>query len=434
VALGGSPDRGGRALPGQTDPGSAPVGGLQRFVTLAPAPESASQARRFVAEVLAAAGATSFVDTAALLTSELVTNGIVHAHTELQVVVDATPRWVRVEVVDGNPMLPARRAYDEEAPTGRGLEMVELLADDFGVQPLDNDGKRVWFRLGADAHTSYAAASPVSRAAASVAVHLVNLPVTLYNAWQAHADAMLREATLVALDQHDGELPEEFAAADRALAALAGGTRELFDRASETPDRADVELDIPRELVADFPVLQDLLSRCSERSAAGELLVPPSLPEIQAVRRWVCDEIANQAQGLSARAWEQPSVADRPLTAESAGIAAAVRRSSTAQVAADDWNRIIAVSPSAAALLGWSAAELEGRRLVTIIPPHLRDAHVAGFTRHMLGGAPRLLGATVEVPALHRSGREVPITLSVERHSEPGERSLYIATLEAGLS
>ena len=417
-------------MPGQTDPGSVPVGGVQRFVRLAPAPESARQARRFVADVLDAAGATSFVDTAALLTSELVTNGIVHAHTELQVVVDATPRWVRVEVVDGNPMLPARRGYDEEAPTGRGLEMVELLADDFGVQPLEDDGKRVWFRLGADAHGRCEDSTSVSRAPASVAVHLVNLPVTLYNAWQAHADAMLREATIVALDRHLGELPEEFALANQALAALAAGTRELFARGPETPDHADVELDIPRDLVAGFPVMRDLLHRCSERSAAGELLVPPSLPEIQAVRRWVCDEIANQAQGRPARAWEQPSVADRPLTAESAGIAAAVRDSSTAQIAADDWNRIIAVSSSAADLLGWSPAELEGRRLVTIIPPRLRDAHVAGFTRHMLGGGPRLLGSTLDVPALHRAGHEVPITLSVVRHFEPGERSLYIATLE----
>jgi anti-sigma regulatory factor (Ser/Thr protein kinase) len=108
-----------------------PMGGQQRHVTLPPAPESARHARRFVSEVLTAAGAGSFLDTATLLTSELVTNGIVHAHTELQVVVEATERWVRVEVVDGNPQLPARRSYDDEAQTGRGLEMVELLAADF---------------------------------------------------------------------------------------------------------------------------------------------------------------------------------------------------------------------------------------------------------------------------------------------------------------
>src|SRR5690348_3465496 len=122
--------------------------GVERRLTLAPAPDSARTARRLVAEVLSSARAEHFTDTATLLTSELVTNGIVHAHTDLEVTVDATPTWVRVEVVDGNPHLPARREYDENAGTGRGMEMVELLADDFGVEPLEENGKRVWFRLG----------------------------------------------------------------------------------------------------------------------------------------------------------------------------------------------------------------------------------------------------------------------------------------------
>src|SRR3954470_13650724 len=110
--------------------------GVQRHARLAPPPDSARTARRLVAEVLASARADDFIDSATLLTSELVTNGIVHAHTEMHVIVDATPSWVRVEVVDANPQLPSRRDYDQQASTGRGLEMVELLADDFGVEPL----------------------------------------------------------------------------------------------------------------------------------------------------------------------------------------------------------------------------------------------------------------------------------------------------------
>src|SRR4051812_38470771 len=134
--------------------------GVQRQVTLAPAPDSARTARRMVAEVLVGVGADTFVDTATLLTSELVTNGIVHAHTELHVLVDATATWVRVEVVDGNAQLPARRDYDENASTGRGMEMIELLADDFDVEPLEHEGKRVWFRLGEEPGTSFAAEAP----------------------------------------------------------------------------------------------------------------------------------------------------------------------------------------------------------------------------------------------------------------------------------
>ena len=59
-----------------------PTGGVQRQLTLPPAPDSARQARRFVAEVLTDAREHALLDSATLLTSELVTNGIVHAHTD----------------------------------------------------------------------------------------------------------------------------------------------------------------------------------------------------------------------------------------------------------------------------------------------------------------------------------------------------------------
>src|SRR3954453_4917763 len=138
-------------------------GGVQRQLTLPPAPDSARHARRFVADVLTdvlsdARAEGTLLDLATLLTSELVTNGIVHAHTELRVVVDVTERFVRVEVNDGNPLLPARREYDASAMTGRGMEMVELLSHEFGAEPIDGDGKRVWFRLSRGDATGVAAA------------------------------------------------------------------------------------------------------------------------------------------------------------------------------------------------------------------------------------------------------------------------------------
>jgi len=406
-----------------------PLSGEQRHVTLPPAPESARQARRFVADVLLAVGAQEFIDTATLLTSELVTNGIVHAHTELRVLVEATAHWVRVEVVDGNPLMPTRRSYDEQAQTGRGLEMVELLASDFGMQPLLDDGKRVWFRLGSapaqmDGHGG--SADPRGDA---VVVCLRHLPVMLYSAWQEHADAILREAMLVALDDNGGELPEEFALASQALSALGAGTTDVFTSPVEAGAHLDVDVTLPREVVPNFPVLRDMLRRCSEMSAAGQLLVPPSLPEIQAVRRWVCDEVGRQVQELSPRPWTEIVVEDAPIDPMSADAIDVVRASGVAQIAADRWNRIIAVSTSAAALLGWSAGELEGRRLVTIIPPALRDAHVAAFTRQMLGGPTRILGVPTDVPALHRDGTEVPVTLLVERQADSRGRPLFVATL-----
>src|SRR3954453_13445405 len=215
------------------------TGGVQRQLTLPPAPDSARHARRFVADVLTnaltnARADETLLDLATLLTSELVTNGIVHAHTELRVVVDVTERFVRVEGADGTPSLPARRDYDESAMTGRGIEMVELLSHEFGAEPIDGDGKRVWFRL-VRGDTSGAAtdepetASPVEttpvEAPAQAPHHsrtvvLRNVPTAIYCAWQQHAHAMLREATMVALDEN-GVAAGDYPLAAQALGALA---------------------------------------------------------------------------------------------------------------------------------------------------------------------------------------------------------------------
>ena len=407
------------------------IGGVQRLVTLPPAPESARRARRFVGDVLRSAAADELIDTAELLTSELVTNGIVHAHTDLQLIVEATARWVRVEVVDRNPLLPARRSYDDDALTGRGLEMVALLADEFGMQPLADAGKRVWFRLG-ESPFAPVEETDTLRVRDTVSVHLINLPLTLYSAWQAHAEAMLREATLVALDGADRGATGEFALANQALSALAAATVTLLERRDVLPAHVDVEVVLPRLVVPNFPVLRDVLRRCSDRAAAGELLVPWSLPEIQAVRRWVCDEVGRQTQDLPPRPWAEIDVDDVPVEPTSADLVDRVRATAAACVAADRWNRIIALSDSASRLLGWPRPELEGQRLVVIVPPALRDAHVAGFTRQLLGGAPRLVGEPVQLPALRRDGSEILVTMRLERELDTDGHPVFVATLSPG--
>ncbi|WP_431677912.1 ATP-binding protein [Kitasatospora sp. KL5] len=88
------------------------------------------------------------VDTAELLATELVTNALVH--TGQRAVFDAvlTPdRLLRIEVRDGVARVPGRRSPAEYATSGRGLLLVEALADDWGVQ-LRGDGKVTWFELG----------------------------------------------------------------------------------------------------------------------------------------------------------------------------------------------------------------------------------------------------------------------------------------------
>ncbi|MCA1824281.1 MAG: ATP-binding protein [Mycobacteriales bacterium] len=120
---------------------------LRAEMRLPPERRSAAAARRFVAERLAEWRVASVADAAELLTSELVTNAVVHAGTEIGVVVETGRDAVRIEVSDGDHRAPVPRIRPfEDVTTGRGLTLVEMLAARWGVQARDG-GKAVWFEL-----------------------------------------------------------------------------------------------------------------------------------------------------------------------------------------------------------------------------------------------------------------------------------------------
>lgn len=110
------------------------------------APISAGKARAFVEVALDDAGLAHLADTAALLVSELVANAVLHSGTPLEVVVRCDADRVRIEVHDGNPVLPVRKHYSTMSGTGRGLLLVERMAAEWGSERTDG-GKVVWFQL-----------------------------------------------------------------------------------------------------------------------------------------------------------------------------------------------------------------------------------------------------------------------------------------------
>ena len=425
--------------------GPAPAPGtervlLHRVLTLPPEPASASRARRAVVEVLTGSGlGEDAVDSAALLVSELVTNAVLHARSEVGVHVTVLGAAALVEVSDRSPRPPDRRGYDATATTGRGLELLAALADDSGTRR-QGHGKAVWFALGAR-REHFAAVDPArqpgwrasARPAREVRVRLLALPVALYRAWQQHADAVLRERLL---DAYEGTGPgddqlERLGSAGDALALLARATAPAF--ADDAPAALDAEVDVPAGAVARFHVLHDVLEESAHLAAEGCLLVLRPPPEIVAVRRWCCEEVVRQGAGLDPRPWS-PAAAEEhaePRWHPPDWDPAPVAGSAAALVAADDASRILAVSPAAAALLGWPAAELAGRRIVTIVPPALREAHVAGFVHHQVTGRSRILGTPVPVVALRRDGSTVAVVLRIEAHPAPAGRTVYVAEFTA---
>ncbi|MBG7698871.1 ATP-binding protein [Streptomyces sp. MC1] len=109
------------------------------------------EARRELRALLRHWGKPGRSEIAELLTSELVTNALVHTDDDAVLTAVVDPGALRVEVRDFVARRPELHAPDTDDDThGRGLLLVQSLADDWGVRP-HGVGKSVWFELGAEA-------------------------------------------------------------------------------------------------------------------------------------------------------------------------------------------------------------------------------------------------------------------------------------------
>jgi serine phosphatase RsbU (regulator of sigma subunit)/putative methionine-R-sulfoxide reductase with GAF domain/anti-sigma regulatory factor (Ser/Thr protein kinase) len=111
---------------------------------------SPGRARIFVADLLERWGLDGLIDSATLLTSELVTNAVRHAGTGMELAVSRTDdHTVRIAVTDRAPAVDVRvRSSGSDAEGGRGLFLVEQLATGWG-SAVDDNAKTVWFELRA---------------------------------------------------------------------------------------------------------------------------------------------------------------------------------------------------------------------------------------------------------------------------------------------
>jgi anti-sigma regulatory factor (Ser/Thr protein kinase) len=116
----------------------------QTSIALGAVPASSHAARNFVGATLDRWGRGDLVEVAVLLTSELVTNAIIHAGTDLVVTVRREGDRARVAVHDEEITPPRRREPGLDG--GRGLALVEALAGAWGTFPR-GEGKAVWFEL-----------------------------------------------------------------------------------------------------------------------------------------------------------------------------------------------------------------------------------------------------------------------------------------------
>lgn len=120
-----------------------------------PLPSSIRSARLFVVDKLQEWRCDDLVDRAALLTSELATNSVVHTGMPYSVHIERRGLTVRVNVIDLDEELPTRRDdVDLEHPSAEhafsGLGILAATATAWGSQSIPGEGKVVWFELTAD--------------------------------------------------------------------------------------------------------------------------------------------------------------------------------------------------------------------------------------------------------------------------------------------
>lgn len=390
-------------------------------------PTSASAARRFATEALQEWADEDVCDVVELLLSEVVTNALLHAGSDVEICVIREPDGVRVEVADQSAALPAQRHWAGDASTGRGLALVDALAAGWGVDHSADGGKVVWFTVGGSPTGSHFGDFHLDAfddlLADDADVELLGTPVLLFGAMHRHLEALMREWALLGAGGEDWRPPRldvDLGPATHAL-TLAG------DAGRSTAD-VTVRITAPAsDARAGVAAVRDSLREADQRAHAGELLTPPALPEVRACLEWFLGQVIDQLGGAAPAPWRAPQVA--PAAAEPTfDPHAALDAAASATVVADGHNRIVYANAAAEELLGWNPGALAGQRLTAIIPERLRDAHIAGYSRYQLTRVPHLIGQAVQVPALRRDGTEIDVSLQLSATGD-NETTRFVASI-----
>ena len=303
-------------------------------VRLPPELASAGRARQLVVDTLTGWGLAHLAIDAALAVSELVANAVLHAHTDLEVVLEPKGTGVRAEVRDQSlhgvslPWQPEGerpRAPDElegEAMTGRGLLVVSSVVDAWGS--LSNGaGKTVWIEVGtgmpaAPESEGASPLPPLPRPPApvdGVPIRMVAIPVRLALACDANLDDLIRELQVLTLTDepiaHAVPIPlirliDEILERHADLRLIG---REAARRAAATGARLyDFSVTVTPEVVPDLWHLASVLDQVAEFCRAGTLLNLAPSEEVRALRRWQASEIERQVNGAAPRPCPFPVV------------------------------------------------------------------------------------------------------------------------------
>ena len=286
-------------------------------ITLPRNPSSVATARRFIE---ARAAAWSFPAPAGeqlvLIGSELVTNAVLHARTELTLTLEHRGGRVRISVKDRSQAPATLRHYRADALTGRGLGVVATLSDSWGISAAAA-GKVVWAELAANGdHEAASPRPPDLRQAPSPPpagvpgarrVRFPGVPVDGYLELQAHNDALFRELELVSIELEAGDdAPSPLADLVDQLYRRFRGQRDSYRdvvAAAEARGQPTVDLETTARPDSAGPARSylELLEQADELCRSGLLLTPEPPEHVKVLRRWFVEEMVAQLTGQGSR-------------------------------------------------------------------------------------------------------------------------------------
>jgi anti-sigma regulatory factor (Ser/Thr protein kinase) len=284
------------------------VKGLEILARLPYSSASAQIARSHVADALAGLRRADLADDASSLVSELVTNAVLHARTEITLSLEPCRDGLRVAVTDGSPVLPRWSPHLATATSGRGLLLVERLSTRWGAEPLQGGGKVVWAEIDQPASDEVEQTSAgdllalwgeaedtAAPAHACVSVNLeVDVAAMLDS--QAHTDDLVRDLQLTLLNAtsrvtQTASPPEIVHLARRLDAATEefdDARRQIHTQAliaaEQGKTRTELHLHLHRSAARAAERFLDALEEADRLTRSGALLLPPFPEEMTAFR------------------------------------------------------------------------------------------------------------------------------------------------------
>jgi anti-sigma regulatory factor (Ser/Thr protein kinase) len=299
-------------------------------VRLAAETASVPGARRFVCDGLADWGRPALVDDAALCVTEMAANAALHSGSRfMDVILHDLAGPVRVAVEDEGAAVPVEAvrpavapavdddsdawSLDEQPTTGRGLAIVSMIAESWGVEETPH-GRVIWADLGAT-QGQHAVRPPqvvrtTEREPADAVLpadwkttRMLQCPVRLALRLDHHLDDLVRELQLMA-GSRTSPPPARIARLNDYLARAAfarhTGRRIAQEAAAAGLEHVDIEMAMPRSMSSGVRDLDAYAHEADEVCREYGLLTQASTAEMESLRTWFTECMAGQLEHAAA--------------------------------------------------------------------------------------------------------------------------------------